>query len=61
MVLLALAASPASAADKAKVDLKTKKTAAVVEGDIGWVQLSCPAKSTDAIDFRVEAEPPREG
>ncbi len=69
--LLALSATPVLAADKAgtsqaqaqqvtrtksgKVVLKTKKTAAVVEGDTAWVAISWKAKNTDATGFRIVA------
>lgn len=36
-----------------KVILKTKKTAAVVEGDTGWVAFSWKAERADATDFKV--------
>jgi len=62
--LLVSFATPALAADKAQaelkpmkttVELKTRTTAAVVEGDTAWVQLSWTAKNTDATDFRITA------
>ncbi|MFV1970063.1 MAG: hypothetical protein ACC683_03545 [Acidimicrobiia bacterium] len=53
--LLATFATPALAGDEAKVQLKTKKTAAVVEGDTAWVAISWMAKKADASDFRITA------
>jgi hypothetical protein len=53
--LLATFATPALAGDEAKVQLKTKKTAAVVEGDTAWVAISWTAKKADASDFRITA------
>ena len=55
VILLTLAASPALAAPKGRVDLKTKRTAAVLEGSNSWVTLSWAAKNMEASDFRVEA------
>ncbi|GMQ93265.1 MAG: hypothetical protein BMS9Abin12_0742 [Acidimicrobiia bacterium] len=54
-VLLTLVATPALAAPRARIDLKTKRTAAVVEGDTAWVALTWTAGSVDATDFRVVA------
>jgi len=53
--LLILVATPALAAPRDRVDLKTKRTAAVVEGDTAWVALTWTAKRVDASDFRVVA------
>lgn len=61
--LLVSLATPALAAEaqveprmiKTTVDLKTTKTAAVVEGDTAWVQLSWTATNADATDFRIIA------
>ncbi len=55
--LLVLSATPAFADDggKGKVELKTKKTAAIVEGDTAWVAISWKAKRTDATSFRIVA------
>ncbi|MCH7669865.1 MAG: hypothetical protein IIC71_11810 [Acidobacteria bacterium] len=39
--------------DEGKVELKTKRTAAVVEGDTAWVAFSWKAKRTDATDFKI--------
>jgi len=56
VILLTLSASPALGAPKAKVELLTKKTAAIVEGGTSWVALSWTAKKADATDFRVVAK-----
>ncbi len=50
-----------SGGDKGKVELKTKKTAAVVEGDTAWVALSWKAKGTDATDFRIVVKTENDG
>jgi len=57
VALLVLSATPALAGDggKGKVELKTKKTAAIVEGDTAWVAISWKAKKTDATNFRIVA------
>jgi len=58
--LLALTATPALAAsddkDKGKIELKTRKTAAVVEGDTAWVAISWKAKYADATEFKITVE-----
>lgn len=55
--LLVLSATPALADNggRGKVELKTKKTAAILEGDTAWVSISWKAKRTDATDFRIVA------
>jgi len=40
----------------AKVNLRTKRTAAILEGDTAWVAISWQAKRTDATDFRIVAK-----
>jgi len=63
VTLLTSFATPALAAEaqvdlrmrKTTVDLKTTTTAAVVEGDTAWVQLSWTARNTDATNFRITA------
>ena len=57
VTLLVLSATPAFADDggKGKVELKTKKTAAIVEGDTAWVAISWKAKKTDATNFKIVA------
>jgi hypothetical protein len=47
--------------DEGKVELKTKKTAAVVEGDTAWVAFSWKAKGADATEFKIVAETDAEG
>lgn len=41
------------AKDEGRVKLETKKTAAVVEGDIAWVAFSWKAEGADATEFKV--------
>jgi len=41
---------------EAKVDLKTKRTAAILEGDTAWVAISWKASKADATDFRIVAK-----
>ncbi len=55
--LLALSATPALADNggRGKVELKTNKTAAILEGDTAWVSISWKAKRTGATDFRIVA------
>lgn len=47
--------------DKGKVELKTKRTAAIVEGDTAWVAFSWKARGADATDFRIVAETDNDG
>jgi hypothetical protein len=54
-ILVGVLATPALAADEAKVELKTKKTAAVLEGDTAWVAINWKGKNADATDFRIVA------
>ena len=56
LVILMAVAAPAHADEEAEVSLKTKKTAAIVEGDTAWVALSWTAKEGDATNFRIVAE-----
>jgi hypothetical protein len=56
VTLVLLVASPALAAPKGRVELKTRKTAAVVEGTTTWIALSWAGKNIEATDFRVEAK-----
>ena len=58
--MLMAIATPAHA-DEAEVSLKTKKTAAVVEGDTAWVALSWSAREGDATNFRITAVPRTRG
>ncbi len=53
--LIGVFASPALAASESKVDLKTKKTAAILEGDTAWVAINWKGKNADAQDFRIVA------
>lgn len=67
---LALSAAPALAAPtehdkgmmvevgdrKGTVDLKTKRTGAIVEGDTAWIAISWRARYADATDFRIVAK-----
>lgn len=49
------AASPAMAADKAKVKLETKETATIVQGGSAWVAVTWKGDKADATNFRVTA------
>ncbi len=60
LVMLMAVAVPAHA-EEAQVSLKTRKTAAVVEGDTAWVALSWSAKKGDATNFRIVAESRTQG
>lgn len=60
-LLVVAVAQPAYADEEAELRLKTKKTAAIVEGDTVWVSLSWTAKEADARDFRVIATPRTRG
>ncbi len=57
VTLLVLSATPALADNggMGKVELKTKKTAAIVEGDTAWVAISWKAEKTDATNFEIAA------
>ena len=61
LVMLMAVATPAFADEEAEVSLKTKKTAAVVEGDTAWVALSWSADEGDATNFRIVAQPRTRG
>jgi hypothetical protein len=54
--LVAILATPALAAPEAKVELKTRKTAAILEGDTAWVAINWTAKKAEAVEFRIVAE-----
>lgn len=59
--LVVAVAQPAYADDEAELELKTRKTAAIVEGDTVWVSLSWTVEDGDARDVRFVASPRTRG